>query len=1145
MPLQATFIADFSRWDKALADAQKGLKSFEVTGKGVQRQLENMAKSFSGVEIKKQAEIAVAAVKAVGGVTKLTEQEQRKLNATVTEAIAKYNALGQQAPADMIALAKATEQVAKPTAAAAVSVKTLVAGYLSGMAIWEAAKKVLGGIVEFLTSSVASYAAAEKATKKLTQALKNSGDASAETVKDLSNLASEFQRTTRFSDDLVTEVEALFTQLGDVGPKEMKVAIQAAADLAEGLGVDLEQAATAVSKALQGNDTALRKMAPSLDEAAIKGGDLATIAAEINKQFGGQAAAALDTYSGRVQQLANDWDNVKESIGRALVNDALLRTALRELADATRSVSEANVELTASQIASAALIKSGQGSMGVTIGLLEVWAGNLTRVAEAQSFVNRTLDTLAKKATTVSLKGMFPDITAAGLAEWDRQNDAIDKAAESAKKAATAFKTLRDQLTGQAIVGQLRDLEQVWVSLTPVQQANADIVKRTLEEYEKLRPSLQRVEGPLEDLRSTFQKLIPVSATFQRQITAIASDAMPDAVRMFNAGQAALNLFKRDGDLASRQLVTLKDAMNAVPAELFTKNVRKMAGETEKFADVLEKNLTEALGNVSNIIVDALVHGASFEDTAAAIGAELGAGIGKSIGAHIGGPLGGAIGEALGGLIGPLIEKLIVTRAEKTVKRVAYEFGVSISEELAQGIEDEAERLFGGNRQASKIFHLDEILAEGGGLSADNIKPMFDRFRDLFSMLETGAFSAAQAVEVLDKNFKTFADFVTEGGSLASKELLEIIKLTEETGLRSAEVSAFVVQQLQGALGGLTTFLDNVNVTTQAAAEGISASLFGIFESMTENGVSAADAIKQIGPAIEKLDKQLKAAGLSGGAAFAEIQALAAVAGHEIAGPLITGVLGLEQAMAGLHNSGVLTEEMFDGLTASVADTFAQILATGVDGAKALQLIAPSLQTAWELSEDFGYSLDEATQKLIDEAKAAGLVGDEHRTATEQMLKLTERMTDAVEYLAKAFGYVTDEVDDLGDAIESLPSIPSGPSSESFEPSTSYIPMARGGMVPKYLAGGGPSGTDTVPAWLTPGEFVMRRDAVDRIGANNLEAMNSGGVGAVTNVYVTIQAWDGTDVKRAVQGREFADAFVEAQARNTHTIRTRTKAALQ
>jgi hypothetical protein len=53
---------------------------------------------------------------------------------------------------------------------------------------------------------------------------------------------------------------------------------------------------------------------------------------------------------------------------------------------------------------------------------------------------------------------------------------------------------------------------------------------------------------------------------------------------------------------------------------------------------------------------------------------------------------------------------------------------------------------------------------------------------------------------------------------------------------------------------------------------------------------------------------------------------------------------------------------------------------------------------------------------------------------------------------------------------------------------------------PVYRAGGGsifkPRGTDTVPAMLTPGEFVIRKSSVDKIGVGNLQSLNSGG-GAV------------------------------------------------
>lgn len=49
----------------------------------------------------------------------------------------------------------------------------------------------------------------------------------------------------------------------------------------------------------------------------------------------------------------------------------------------------------------------------------------------------------------------------------------------------------------------------------------------------------------------------------------------------------------------------------------------------------------------------------------------------------------------------------------------------------------------------------------------------------------------------------------------------------------------------------------------------------------------------------------------------------------------------------------------------------------------------------------------------------------------------------------------------------------------------------------KKASGGGISGTDSVPALLTPGEFVFNKDAVNRIGVGNLHKMNkyaSGGV---------------------------------------------------
>ena len=58
---------------------------------------------------------------------------------------------------------------------------------------------------------------------------------------------------------------------------------------------------------------------------------------------------------------------------------------------------------------------------------------------------------------------------------------------------------------------------------------------------------------------------------------------------------------------------------------------------------------------------------------------------------------------------------------------------------------------------------------------------------------------------------------------------------------------------------------------------------------------------------------------------------------------------------------------------------------------------------------------------------------------------------------------------------------------------------SRGGLIYRSLGGTifKPRGTDTVPAMLTPGEFVLRKSAVDRIGLNTLTAMNNGDTSAV------------------------------------------------
>jgi hypothetical protein len=57
----------------------------------------------------------------------------------------------------------------------------------------------------------------------------------------------------------------------------------------------------------------------------------------------------------------------------------------------------------------------------------------------------------------------------------------------------------------------------------------------------------------------------------------------------------------------------------------------------------------------------------------------------------------------------------------------------------------------------------------------------------------------------------------------------------------------------------------------------------------------------------------------------------------------------------------------------------------------------------------------------------------------------------------------------------------------------SVFGLHTGGLVPQYRASGGPIGSDTVPLWGTPGEFMLRREAVQNIGVQNLNSINATG----------------------------------------------------
>src|SRR5581483_4503498 len=124
-----------------------------------------------------------------------------------------------------------------------------------------------------------------------------------------------------------------------VGPEQMKAALRAATDLASCLGIDLRTATMLVAKAFAGNTATLSRYGLVIDETKLKTEGATAVLEAISQQFGGQAAAAADTFSGRLAQLNNAWNDFQEVVGQILVDVIQpMLPALKSLAESMQGI---------------------------------------------------------------------------------------------------------------------------------------------------------------------------------------------------------------------------------------------------------------------------------------------------------------------------------------------------------------------------------------------------------------------------------------------------------------------------------------------------------------------------------------------------------------------------------------------------------------------------------------------------------------------------------------------------------------------------------------------------------------------------------------------------------------------------------------
>ena len=189
-------------------------------------------------------------------------------------------------------------------------------------------------VVGFAVSSVKAYAEAEQASAQLDAVLQSTGFAAGVTKDQLLEQATALQSVTKFSDEAVQATQAMLLTFTNIKGGVMQDATKTALDMAQALGMDGAQAAMQLGKALNDPATGMTKLMrvgvtfskqqqeqiTKMVEAGDAAGAQKLMLEELNKEFGGSAAAAGATYAGQLEILKNTFGDLQETVGKFILD---------------------------------------------------------------------------------------------------------------------------------------------------------------------------------------------------------------------------------------------------------------------------------------------------------------------------------------------------------------------------------------------------------------------------------------------------------------------------------------------------------------------------------------------------------------------------------------------------------------------------------------------------------------------------------------------------------------------------------------------------------------------------------------------------------------------------------------------------------
>jgi hypothetical protein len=242
----------------------------------------------------------------------------------------------------------------------------------------------------------------EKSQRQLAEALRNTTNATDAQIASTEEYITKQQLAFGVADTKLRPALAnLARATGDVGKAQQLTNL--AMDISAATGKDLEGVSMALSKAYNGNLGALTRLGVPLDASIIATKDFNAAQGELTRLFGGAAKANTETYAGQLAIVTERTNELKESIGVALL--PTMKTLLENVNMVAKGFSGDDPEGLSNRARELAGNFSGNGanSLGGSLrAVADSFAKLFTTITEDGDESTNTLQTFANALESVA-----------------------------------------------------------------------------------------------------------------------------------------------------------------------------------------------------------------------------------------------------------------------------------------------------------------------------------------------------------------------------------------------------------------------------------------------------------------------------------------------------------------------------------------------------------------------------------------------------------------------------------------------------------------------------------------------------------------------------------------------------------------------